>query len=150
MIPQEVIEELKYRSPIEEVISSYVTLKRAGANYNGLCPFHSEKTPSFTVFPKTSSFYCFGCGAGGDVVSFIMRAENLEYRQALDFLAKRAGISLPEDGRDCERTISRNRLYEMNVCAAKFFRDTLYDEVRGAEARKYLVGRGLSQAIIKI
>lgn len=149
MIPQEVIEELKYRSPIEEVISSYVTLKRAGANYNGLCPFHSEKTPSFTVFPKTSSFYCFGCGAGGDVVSFIMRAENLEYRQALDFLAKRAGISLPEDGRDRERTISRNRLYEMNVCAAKFFRDTLYDEVRGAEARKYLVGRGLSQAIIR-
>ena len=96
MISPEIIEEIKYRNDIEEVISSYVTLKRAGSNFNGLCPFHNEKTPSFTVFHNTRSFYCFGCGAGGDVITFIMRAENLGYVEALEFLAKRAGISLPQ------------------------------------------------------
>ena len=79
MISREIIDEIVYRNDIEQVIGSYVTLKRAGSNYNGLCPFHNEKTPSFTVFPATKSFYCFGCGAGGDVISFVMRSENLEY-----------------------------------------------------------------------
>ena len=88
MIPHSIIEDLKYRSEICDVISSYVTLKRAGNNMNGLCPFHSERTPSFTVFPATQSFYCFGCGAGGDVISFIMRTENLDYRAALELLAR--------------------------------------------------------------
>ena len=83
MIPPEIKEEIKYRCDIVDVISGYVNLKRAGSNYNGLCPFHSERTPSFTVFPSTKSFYCFGCGAGGDVVTFIMKRENLEYRAAL-------------------------------------------------------------------
>ena len=126
MISQTVIEELKRRCPIEDVISSYVTLKRAGSNHNGLCPCHSEKTPSFTVFSSTSSFYCFGCGAGGDVISFIMRAENLEYREALEFLAKRAGIALPDDGTAQKTGVSRKRLYEMNTAAAKFFRHALF------------------------
>ena len=76
LIPREIIEEIKARNDIVDTISSYVTLKRAGSNYNGLCPFHSEKTPSFTVFPATSSFYCFGCGTGGEVITFIMKAEN--------------------------------------------------------------------------
>ena len=74
MIPHSIIEDLKYRCPVEDVIASYVPLKKAGSNLKGLCPFHSEKTPSFTVFTQSQSFYCFGCGAGGDVVSFIMRA----------------------------------------------------------------------------
>ena len=78
-IPSDFIEEIKYRNSIEDLISSYVTLKRAGANYIGLCPFHSEHTPSFTVFPGSRSFYCFGCGCGGDVISFLMQAENLDY-----------------------------------------------------------------------
>lgn len=149
MISQTVIEELKLRCPIEDVISSYVTLKRAGSNRNGLCPFHSEKTPSFTVFPGTSSFYCFGCGAGGDVISFIMRVENLDYRDALEFLAKRAGITLPEDGTRQERGVSRKRLYEMNTAAAKFFRSALFESDEGGIARNYLNNRGLSQTIIK-
>ena len=149
MISQSVIEELKRRCPIEDVISSYVTLKRAGSNHNGLCPFHSEKTPSFTVFSATSSFYCFGCGAGGDVISFIMRAENLEYRDALEFLAKRAGIALPDDGAQGERSVSRKRLYEMNTAAAKFFRSALFDSDEGGIAREYLVKRGLSQSVIR-
>lgn len=149
MIRQAVIEELKNRCRIEDVVSSYVTLKRAGANYTGLCPFHSEKTPSFTVFPATSSFYCFGCGAGGDVISFIMRAENLDYPDALEFLAKRAGISLPDSDPHQKDGVSRKRLYEMNLAAAKFFRTALFDSDEGAAAREYLTGRGLSQAIIR-
>ena len=149
MISQTVIEELKRRCPIEDVISSYVTLKRAGSNHNGLCPFHSEKTPSFTVFTGTSSFYCFGCGAGGDVISFIMRAENLEYREALEFLAKRAGIALPDDGTAQKAGVSRKRLYEMNTAAAKFFRQALFESAEAGIAREYLTKRGLSQAIIK-
>ena len=96
MIPASVIEDVRYRSDIENVISSYVTLKRAGSNCKGLCPFHSEKTPSFTVYNSTQSFYCFGCGAGGDVINFIMRIENLDYVSAVETLAKRAGITLPD------------------------------------------------------
>lgn len=149
MVRQAVIEELKNRCRIEDVISSYVTLKRAGANYTGLCPFHSEKTPSFTVFSATSSFYCFGCGAGGDVISFVMRAENLDYREALEFLAKRAGISLPESDTHQRDGVSRKRLYEMNLAAAKFFRTALFESDEGAAAREYLTGRGLSQAVIR-
>ena len=96
-ISQGFIEELKYRNRIDDVISSYVNLKRAGSNKVGLCPFHSERTPSFTVFTNTETFKCFGCGAGGDVITFIMRAENLEYVSAVEFLAKRAGLDMPED-----------------------------------------------------
>ena len=88
MIPASVIEDLKYRNSIEDVISSYVNLTKSGSNLKGLCPFHSEKTPSFTVYTGDSHFYCFGCGAGGDVISFIMRIENLDYRGALEFLAR--------------------------------------------------------------
>ena len=149
MIPQSFIEELKIRCPIEDVISSYVTLKRAGSNHNGLCPFHSEKTPSFTVFSATSSFYCFGCGAGGDVISFIMRMENLDYRDALEFLAKRAGIALPDDGKYQEKGVNRKRIYEINTAAAKFFRSALFESEEGGIARNYLTNRGLSQTIIK-
>ena len=107
MIPREVIEDIVARSDIEGVISSYVSLKRAGSNMNGLCPFHSEKSPSFTVFPNTQSFYCFGCSAGGDVITFIMRAEHLDYIGAVEFLAQRAGIEIPQDG---------NRPGQKNVC----------------------------------
>ena len=96
-IEQAAIEEIKFRNNIEDVISQYVTLKRAGSNLVGLCPFHSEKSPSFTVFSNEGNFYCFGCGAGGDVITFIRRAENLDYRSALEFLAKRVGITLTQN-----------------------------------------------------
>ena len=135
MIPRQIIDEIVYRSDIEQTIGSYVTLKRAGSNLSGLCPFHSEKTPSFTVFPATKSFYCFGCGAGGDVISFTMRAENLDYVGALELLAQRAGITIPEDESDTgERTVPRKRIYEMNLAAAKFFRACLFDERYGKDA----------------
>ena len=93
-IPDEVIMEIKYKNPIEEVISPYVNLKRAGRNLNGLCPFHNEKTPSFTVYTDTGSFYCFGCGAGGDAFGFIRRIENLDYIEAVKKLADKAGVNI--------------------------------------------------------
>jgi len=151
MIPKEIIEEIRYRCDIEDVIGSYVTLKRAGSNRNGLCPFHSEKTPSFTVFPGTKSFYCFGCGAGGDVITFIQKMENLDYVAALEFLATRAGITIPNDPTPGGTpTVSRRRIYEMNLEAAKFFRAALFDPVLGKEAMSYLAGhRRLTGATIK-
>ena len=149
MIPRQIIDEIVYRNDIEQVISSYVTLKRAGSNLNGLCPFHSEKTPSFTVFPNTNSFYCFGCGAGGDVITFTMRAENIGYADALELLAQRAGIVIPHD--ESENVgVSRKRILEMNLEAAKFFRSCLFDKKYGAEAMDYLVNkRKLDTATIK-
>ena len=150
MIPREIIEEILYRNNIEDVISSYVTLKRAGSNYSGLCPFHSEKTPSFTVFPATKSFYCFGCGAGGDAITFIMKTENLDYPAALEFLAQRAGITIPENNSREELGIPRKRIYEMNLAAAKFFRQCLFDPAIGGDALRYLTEeRRLSGAVIK-
>ncbi|MBQ3589463.1 MAG: DNA primase, partial [Clostridia bacterium] len=150
ILSPEIIDDIKFRNPIEDVISSYVTLKRAGSNMNGLCPFHSEKTPSFTVFPGTQSFYCFGCGAGGDAISFIMRVENLDYMSAIRLLAQRCGITLPEDvvtsGR---KEISRQRILDMNKEAAKFFHNCLFDEKLGEKGRDYLIHkRGLSKAVI--
>ncbi len=150
MIPYSIIEDLKHRCDIVDVISSYVPLKRAGSNLHGLCPFHSERSPSFTVFTTGEPhFYCFGCGAGGDVISFTMRMENLDYRSALEFLAKRAGVTLPEDSRDTTREVGRKRVLEMNLCAARFFRDCLFDERLGADARSYLEKRELSSAVAK-
>ncbi len=149
-IPVSVIEEIKERCLIEDVVSRYVSLKRAGSNLTASCPFHSERTPSFVVFPATQSFYCFGCGAGGDVISFLMRIENLEYPEAIRRLAETVGVSVPEDdGAPGERTVPRKRLFEMNTEAARFYRGMLFDERIGAEARRYLSGRGLSQAVIK-
>ena len=151
MIPKEIIEEIRYRCDIEDVIGTYVSLKRAGSNRNGLCPFHSEKSPSFTVFPATKSFYCFGCGAGGDVITFIQKIENMDYVAALEFLATRAGISIPNnDVPGGAPTVSRKRIYEMNLEAARFFRASLFDPVLGAEGMRYLVeNRRLSGATIK-
>jgi len=152
MIPNSIIEDIRYRCDIEDVISSYITLKRAGSNVKGLCPFHSEKTPSFVVYKDTQSFYCFGCGAGGDVISFIMRQENLDYVSAVEFLAKRAGIALPElDSQTASpQGPGRARILQINVDAAKFFRKMLFDENIGAPARQYLIGkRALDSSVVK-
>ncbi len=151
MIPRAIIDEIVARNELEDVIGRYVTLKRAGSNYHGLCPFHSEKTPSFTVFPATHSFYCFGCGAGGDVISFIMREENLDYVGALEFLAARAGITIPtDDALEDRNAVPRKRVYEMNLAAARFFRECLFDEKLGGEGLRYLTEhRALSTATIR-
>ncbi len=115
------IQELHDRIDIEDVISSHVTLTKAGKNLKGLCPFHNEKTASFTVYPDTKSFYCFGCGAGGDVLSFIMRIENLDYVEAVKQAADIAGLALPDDGYDDSFAKERLRLLNANREAAKNF-----------------------------
>lgn len=151
ILSPEIIEEIKFRNNIEQVVSSYVNLKRAGSNFNGNCPFHSEKTPSFTVFPSTQSFYCFGCGAGGDVITFIMRSENLDYVSAIRLLAERSGVKLPEEQLkpDGKREVGRQRVLEMNKAALEFFKKSLFDERIGKEARDYLIGkRKLSLSVL--
>ena len=112
------VEEIRARNDIVELIGMYVNLKRAGSNFSGLCPYHSEKSPSFTVFPATQSFYCFGCGAGGDAITFVQRSENLDYPAAVEFHAKRAGITIQGDENE-EGGVSRTRIFEMNLAAAK-------------------------------
>lgn len=151
-ISPQIIEDIKSRNDIENVISSYITLKRAGSNLNGHCPFHSEKTPSFTVFPATQSFYCFGCGAGGDAITFVMRMENLDYISAVRALAERSGVVIPENTtyNNGRREVTRQRVLEMNKEAAKFFRNMLFDPKVGAVAMDYLTNkRNLSSSVIK-
>ena len=134
-IANEVIEEILARTDIEQLISGYVTLKRAGSNLQGLCPFHSERSPSFTVFTASRSFYCFGCGAGGDAISFVRRIENLEYPDAVEFLAKRAGVTVVQsDSYGTTPRFDRRRMLEMNREAAKFFHTALFAHTPGADA----------------
>ncbi len=147
-IPHEAIEEIKYRNDIEYVISQYVTLKRRGKNLVGLCPFHSEKTPSFTVYPENGSFYCFGCGVGGDVITFTGLIENLDYVESVKLLAEKSGVTLPQDGYDDSMQKLKNRVYDINRETAKFFHNYLMSE-GGKWALQYLLGRGLSLKTIK-
>ena len=149
MIDRKIIEEIKDRCNIEDVVRTYVDLVRAGSNYKGLCPFHSEKTPSFTVFPSTQNFYCFGCGAGGDVITFIMRTEMMEYVDAIEFLGKKAGIEVTRDETTKRSGPSRSRIIEMNREAARYFHSMLYSD-GGAAGLAYLrEKRQLSDATIK-
>jgi DNA primase len=139
-----VIDEVKERLDIVDVISSYVALKKAGHNYKALCPFHSEKTPSFVVFPDTQTWKCFGCGAGGDLFSFVMRQENVEFGEALRSLAARAGVSLaPRDEGAASETRLRDRLRKLNALAADYFHHLLLHSPEGAKARSYLDKRGI-------
>ncbi len=147
-IPEDVINEIKYRNDIETVMAPYVSLKRRGKNLVGLCPFHNEKTPSFTVYPENGSFYCFGCGVGGDVFSFVRLIENLDYIDAVKLLAERSGVTLPQDGYDDSMQKLRNTIYEINRETAKFFHSYLMSP-EGKWALDYLTGRGLSIATIK-
>lgn len=147
-IPHEVIEEIKYRNDIENTISQYVNLKRRGKNLVGLCPFHSEKTPSFTVYPENGSFYCFGCGVGGDVVTFTGLIENLDYIESVKLLAEKSGVTLPQDGYDDSMQRLKNKVYDINRETAKFFHSYLMSE-DGKWALNYLLGRGLSLKTIK-
>lgn len=142
------VSEVKYRNDLGELAASYMQLKRRGRNLVGLCPFHGEKTPSFNIYTENGSFYCFGCGAGGDVISFIMKIENLDYLEAVKFLAQRAGMSMPEDDYDDSMSRLRTRIYEANREAARFFYKKL-GEKEGAEGLAYLRGRGLADSTIR-
>ncbi len=141
------LQELKMKSDIEDVISTYVTLKRRGATLVGLCPFHNEKTPSFTVYPATQSFYCFGCGAGGDAITFLKKIENLDYLDAVKTLAQRAGLQMPQEGFDDSLSKRRRRILEMNREAARFYHSVLLSP-EGKVGYDYYIGRALSAATI--
>ena len=144
--PESFVEEVAERNDIVDVVSGYVALgKRSGVNYFGLCPFHSEKTPSFAVNPETRTYHCFGCGKGGGVIGFIMEMENYSFPEAVEFLAKRAGMRLPEEDRD-ENRGRRTRLLELNRAAARFFYSCLTGP-GGAAARAYVDRRGIAPMV---
>lgn len=142
------LEQLRANTDIESVISPYVNLRRRGKNLVGLCPFHNEKTPSFTVYPENGSFYCFGCGVGGDVITFVRRMENLDYMEAVKQLADRAGMALPEDGYDDTLAKKRTAVLAANRAAAKFFHSQLFTE-QGRQALDYFLDRGLAPETIR-
>jgi len=141
----EPIEEIKSRLSIEDVVGRYVDLKRSGASYKGLCPFHGEKTPSFYVTPSRGTYHCFGCGKGGDIFSFLMETQHLAFPDALKELAQQAGVTLAE--REQRKPSLKNRLYEANESAARLFADTLKSPA-GLNARRYLEGRGFGPEAI--
>ena len=146
----EIIEEVRSKNDIVDVISGYVKLKKQGSSYFGLCPFHSEKSPSFSVSRDKQMYYCFGCGAGGNVFTFIMEYENYSFVEALKFLAQRAGVELPQEEYSKEakeRADTRSALLEMNKLAAKYYYAQLKTE-GGRQAREYLQNRQLSQETI--
>ena len=139
---QSFLDELTARSDIVEVVSRYVQLKRSGANYFGLCPFHNEKSPSFSVSPDKQIFYCFGCGQGGGVISFVMRAEGLEFPDAVAFLAKQCGLPIPEDTQDPQAGRRRERLLNLMRDAARFYYAELW-KPENQRVQQYFARRGL-------
>lgn len=142
------IEEIKQRLDIVDVVSQYVSLKKAGRNFTALCPFHTEKTPSFFVFPETQRWHCFGaCGSGGDLFSFLMKRESLDFSEALKQLAQKSGVKLPE--RRGEKDRGLNRYHELNGAAAEYFHRELLTSPSAEMPRRYLEGRGIAQATIE-
>lgn len=147
-LSEDFLTELVQKNDIETVIAPYVNLKRAGKLYKGLCPFHNEKTPSFTVYPDTQSYFCFGCSSGGDVITFVKNIENLDYMDAVKFLVQRSGMQMPDDGYDDTIPKRRRRILEANREAAKFFYKTL-NSSSGKVALDYYEKRRLSPNTIK-
>lgn len=150
LYPEELIEEVRLRNDIVEVVSGYVRLERKGRRYFGLCPFHNEKSPSFSVEPAKQFFYCFGCNKGGSVIQFIMNIEHLDFLEALKYLAERAGIVLPEpeDSKEREKSQIRKEILDLNKEAARFFFSVLAGK-NGMSAQGYLKQRGLTEKTIR-
>ena len=146
--PQPFLDALTERNPIDEVVGQYVSLTRRGSNLFGLCPFHSEKTASFSVAPDKGIYYCFGCHAGGGVINFIMQIEGLDYPDAVRFLAKRAGLEVPEDENYHSQYQKQERLWALCKDAARFFRQQLFSPA-GTEAQAYIQKRALSMETVK-
>lgn len=149
---RETAQQLIQDADIIEIISEFVTLTKAGKEYKGLCPFHTEKTPSFTVNPAKKVFYCFGCGAGGDVLSFLRRYEDWSFMESLEFLAKRQGLSLPKyesSFSDNKKNREKEIIIQINESAARYFHNLLLESIVGRDALKYLDSRKLSPETIK-
>jgi len=145
--PPSFLDELTARNPIEDVVGQYVNLKRSGSNLFGLCPFHGEKTASFSVAPDKGIYYCFGCHKGGSVINFQMEIEGLSYPDAVRALAKRVGMEVPEDEQYQSRYRQQERLWALHKEAARYFHSQLYAPI-GAQALNYALGRGMSRKIL--
>jgi len=137
-------EEIKNKLDVVEVIGQYVKLQKAGANYRGLCPFHKEKTPSFFVSPSRQIWHCFGCGLGGDIFSFVMKIENIEFKEALKILAQKAGVELAYENPQVRS--QKQRTVDVNKAATEFFEENLWKE---NDVASYLLKRGLKEETIK-
>ena len=151
-IPSETIEQIAAANDIVEVIGSYFPLKRAGANFKALCPFHQEKTPSFMISPSRQTFHCFGCGAGGSVFRFVMDYEHTDFPSAVRKLAARAGITVVEErgaADEDRRYEARRTLLKLHADAAEWFHENLLKRDVGKPARKYLKQRGITAEIAK-
>lgn len=146
----ELIDEIRNSNDIVDIISQYVVLKRSGRNFFGLCPFHKEKSPSFSVSPDKQIFHCFGCGVGGNVFHFISKIENISFRESLETLADRAGISLPilESDGDSKQALLKSKVYEINKCAAEFYHENLYKPTAKI-AQEYVKKRKLDNNTLK-
>jgi len=141
------IDEIKQRLDIVDIAGGYLRLEKAGRNFKALCPFHEEKTPSFFVFPERQSWRCFGCGSGGDLVSFVMKKEGIDFSEALKMLAERAGVSLARR-KEAAEDKAADRLYRINEAAAQYYHDLLLKEPIAEPARDYVKGRGLDQKAV--
>lgn len=151
-VSEQLVETIRDRSDLVSVVSEYLTLKKAGQNFTGLCPFHTEKTPSFSVNPSKQFFHCFGCGVGGDVFQFVMKVEGVAFPEVLRRLAGKAGVVLPEAGADERESPARReaaQIYELNEAAAAYFHRNLIERPEGAFCRDYLKGRGITAETIK-
>lgn len=144
------IDEIKVNNDIVDIISQYVVLKRSGRNFLGLCPFHKEKTPSFSVSPDKQIFHCFGCGVGGDVISFICKIENMNYKEAIEFLAEKAGMTLPtlDNNQDNKIEKLKQKVYEINEIVAKLYHENLY-KPEAKQAQDYVKKRRLDNNTLK-
>ena len=147
LVSKELVQQIKERTDITDVVAGYVSLTRTGQNLKGLCPFHAEKTPSFTVSPSRQVFHCFGCGVGGDVFAFLMKRENLGFGEALRELARKAGVSVSvaSTGETSQDEAKRERIRKINESASQWFRRNLLDSQIGREARAYLALRGITE-----
>ncbi len=146
----QVLQDIKDRLNIADVISGYIQIKKAGVNFKALCPFHHEKTPSLQISPQKQIWHCFGCGEGGDVFGFVMKYESVDFREALKILAQKAGVQLPEyRPADPQQQSEKDLLYRINDFAARFYHKILVEEKQGKDALGYLEKRGLSKKIIE-
>lgn len=148
---EELIEEIRSKNDILDVVSQYVTLKRSGRNYMGLCPFHREDSPSFSVSPERQIFHCFGCGVGGNSINFISKIENLSFKETIEFLAERSGIALPthNNTEDNAKQILKRKIYEINELAAQYFHQNLYQSTSKL-AQNYIKARKLDNKTLKM
>ena len=147
---EELIEEIRTNNDIVDVISQYVILKRSGRNFFGLCPFHKEKSPSFSVSPDKQIFHCFGCGVGGNVIHFVSKIENLDFKDTLELLANRANIELPtlSNSEDDKKAMLKAKVYQINEEAAKFYHENLY-KLTSKQAQEYIKKRKLDNRTLK-